>query len=223
MTDFDAMRLNMVESQIRPNKVVDPRLISAFSSLPRERFVPDELSGVAYVDEDLQVAPGRYLTEPAVMAQMIQAARIAETDTVLDVGCGTGYSTAVIAQLAGTAIGLESDEAMSERASGLLTDLGIDNAMVVSGALPAGHAGQGPYDVIMVNGAVLEIPEALLGQLAEDGRLVTVLQNRQLSDRSHAGQATMFLRTAGGVAQRSLFDAAVPALPGFEAEAGFVF
>ena len=223
MTDFDAMRHNMVESQIRPNKVVDPRLIAALSTLPRERFVPENFAGVAYVDEDLQIAPGRYLMEPAVLAQMIQAANIADADTVLDVGCGTGYSTAVIAQLAGTAIGLESDDALNARASELLVELGIDNAVVVSGDLAAGHSGQAPYDVIILNGAVPNVPEALLGQLAENGRLVAVLADPALRDRSHAGRVTMFLRSPSGVAQRPLFDAAVPALPGFARETGFVF
>ncbi len=223
MTDFDAMRLNMVECQIRPNKVVDPRLIAAFSKVPRERFAPEGLRGVAYVDEDLQIAPGRYLMEPAVLAQMIQAADIGDADTVLDVGCGTGYSTAVMAQLAGTIFGLESDDALNARASELLVDIGIDNAVVLSGELASGHEGQAPYDVILLEGAVSHVPEALLAQLTDNGRLVAVLENPALRDRSHAGQVTLFLRSAGGIAQRPLFDAAVPALPGFAPEAGFVF
>jgi len=223
MTDYDAMRLNMVESQIRPNKVYDPRLIAAFSTLPRERFVPDALMGVAYVDEDLEIAPGRYLTEPAVLGQMIEAARVNETDTVLDIGCGTGYSTAVLARLAGTAIGLEPDATLNARASQLMLELGIDNAVMVSGEPTKGHQDQAPYDVILLGGAVDEVPQALLDQLGEQGRLITVISNRQLSDRSHAGQATIFLRAEGGIARRRLFDAAVPPLPGFAPEAGFVF
>lgn len=223
MTDYDAMRLNMVESQIRPNKVTDPRLINAFSALPRERFVPENRAGVAYIDEDLEIAPGRYLTEPAVLARMVEAARVTESDTVLDIGCGTGFSTAVLAHLAGTAIGLEPDAELNARASELMIELGIDNAVIVGGDPASGHPDQAPYDVIVLGGAIDTVPEALLNQLAEGGRLIAVIPNIHVSDRSHAGQATLFLRAEGGIARRPLFDAAIPLLPGFTHEAGFVF
>ncbi len=218
MPDFAAARHNMVESQIRPNRVVDPRLIAAMEEMPRERFVPKTLQSIAYIDEDLRVAEGRWLMEPMVFARLLQMARIEPGDVVLDVGCASGYSTAVIARLASTVMALESDAELAARATETLTELHIDNAAVVEGRLEEGLPKQAPYDVIVLEGAVREVPKAILDQLAEGGRLVTVV-----AKETGMGRGTLFLRAHGVVSRREEFDAATPLLPGFAPEPGFVF
>ncbi len=218
MFDFAQARSNMIDSQLRTNKVTDTGVLDAFAAVPRERFLPEARAGVAYIDEDLEVAPGRYLMEPMVLARLLQAARIEATDMVLDVGCTTGYSSAVLARLADTVVALESDPALCERANQTLQDLGIDNAVVVTADLTAGYEKQAPYDVILLGGAVAELPEAILSQLAEGGRLVSVM-----ASQAHLGQAVLVRRNAGQASRRVLFDAAVRELPGFAAAPGFVF
>ncbi|MFQ5959339.1 MAG: protein-L-isoaspartate O-methyltransferase [Alphaproteobacteria bacterium] len=218
MTDHAAARLNMVDNQIRTNKVTDSRVLQAMAEVPRELFVPKKLQGIAYVDEDLAVAPGRYLMEPLVLARLLQAAAITAGDVVLDVGCASGYSTAVLARLAATVVAVESDAELGERASALLSELDADNAVVVAGPLEAGYAKQAPYDAIVIGGAVEEVPAAITDQLAEGGRLLAVV-----TGGSGVGKGTLMLRVHGGLSRRVLFDAAVPPLPGFARARGFVF
>lgn len=220
MTDFAAARLNMVESQVRVNSVTDERLIGAIGAVPRERFVPLSRQGIAYVDEDIRISEGnppRFLMEPRVFAKLAQLAGITADDLVLDIGCGTGYSTAILARLAGTVVALESDEDLAARAGATLSDLGVDNAVVVAGPLTEGYAKQAPYDVIFVNGMVSSVPEALQQQLREDGRLVTVLGD------GVSGRARLYMRSGGSFSGRDAFDANIRFLPGFEAAESFVF
>jgi protein-L-isoaspartate(D-aspartate) O-methyltransferase len=218
MPDYAVARRNMVASQLRTNRVTDPSVIAAMEELPRERFVPIDLAGVAYVDEDLPLGHGRYLVEPMILARMLQEAEIRPTDVVLDIGCGTGYSTAVAARLADTVFGLESDASLARRATETLAQLEIDNAVVVEGPLAGGYPAHAPYDVILLEGSVPEVPAAVAGQLAEGGRLVAVV-----SETGRTGRAVLAARRAGVVSQRDLFDAATPALPGFRARTGFRF
>lgn len=218
MPDYAAARFHMVEGQVRPNKVTDQRLVDAMMTVPRELFVPKAVRGIAYVDEDVAIAPGRFLLEPMVFARMLQAAAIGERDVVLDVGCGSGYSAAVIARLAATVVALESDEALAARASAALSETGVDNALVVCGPLNLGHPAQAPYDVIVVNGAVAEVPSALGEQLADGGRMVVTVV------RPHAaGEVRMFQRVGGVLSSRVLFEARPPLLPGFEPVPAFEF
>jgi protein-L-isoaspartate(D-aspartate) O-methyltransferase len=218
MSEFDAARLNMVNGQVRTNKVTNPELLAALHRLPREAFVDDRLEGVAYLDEDLPLGNGRFVMEPMVVARLIQALDIGIGDIALDVGGGTGYAGAVMAQLASTVVVLEPDGDLAGRATRCLTDLAIDNAVVVDGALAEGYASQAPYDAILLGGAVGAIPGALTAQLAEGGRLCAVV-----ADGTHPGTAVLATRRGGIVAQRRLFDANVPVLPGFAPEPGFVF
>lgn len=218
MTDFAAVRHNMVENQIRPNRITDPRIIEAMEAVPRELFVPKPLRGLAYIDEDLEIVPGRYLMEPMVMARLLQAAEIGPGDVVLDIGCATGYGPAILARLAATVVGLESDPALAERATARLAELGADSVAVVTGPLEAGYAEQAPYNVIVIEGAVEAVPEAITDQLAEGGRLVCVVTGRRA-----VGKAMVFLRLHGAISRRCEFDAAVPPLPGFQSPPVFEF
>ncbi|MEO3433174.1 protein-L-isoaspartate O-methyltransferase [Inquilinus sp. CAU 1745] len=218
MTDYTAARLNMVEGQVKPNRVTDGALLNAMANVPRELFVPAASRGIAYVDEDISIGGGRYLLEPMVFARLVQEARVGKEDVVLDIGCGTGYSTAVLARLANTVVALESDADFADRAGDLLSDLHVDNAVIVQGGLPAGHAAQGPYPVILINGAVAEVPQALFDQLADGGRLVTVL-----AGKGRVGRAVLYRRIGEIVSRRELFDASTPILPGFEPVPAFEF
>jgi len=216
--EFEKARFNMVESQIRANSVVDPMVLEAMGRLPRELFVPKALRGIAYVDEDLPLDDGRALMEPLVLARLIQAAAVRETDVVLDVGCATGYSSAVLAGMASTVVCLEENDDLATRATRTLTDLGIDNAVVVTGPLAEGYARQAPYDVILIGGAIPAVPEVLRRQLADGGRLVAVI-----GDGGWSSKLTVIERHGDAFGHRSLFDAATPVLPSFQAEEAFVF
>ena len=218
MPDYAAARRNMVDSQLRTNRVTDEALLAAIAHIPRERFVPPTLSGVAYIDEDIPLGNERYLMEPMVLGRMIQAAEIQPSDSVLDVGCATGYSSAIAARLAASVIGLESDSRLAKAATENLAALRIDNAVIVSGDMRAGHARQAPYDVILFQGAIDEIPAQIAAQLAEGGHLIAVL-----APPGATGRAVLALKTGGFVSRRDLFDAAAPPLPGFELAPGFRF
>ena len=218
MIDHAAARQNMVTGQIMPNRVTDERLIDALTEIPRERFVPRARRGFAYVDEDVEIAPGRYLMEPMVLARLVQEADIRADDMVLDVGCGTGYAAAVMARLAATVIALDVDDSLAADAERALSEVGADNAIVMTGPLAEGYASQGPYDVILVSGAVDHLPQALADQLAEGGRIVGVLH-----EPGSVGQATLWARHWGALSSRRLFEATLPPLPGIARPARFEF
>lgn len=218
MTDFAVARYNMVESQIRPNKVTDQRVVDAMMQTPREVFVPTASRGVAYVDDAIAIARGRYLMEPMVFARMLQAAEVQASDMVLDIGCGTGYSAAVIARLAATVVGIESDPDLAARAGNALAEVGADNAVVIAGPLTAGYAEQAPYDVIFVNGAVSDVPASLTDQLVDGGRLVAVVRGED-----GVGVVRLFRRAGGSVSSRPLFETLPALLPGFEPKPVFRF
>jgi protein-L-isoaspartate(D-aspartate) O-methyltransferase len=216
--DFAAARANMVDCQLRTNRVKDGRLIHAFETVPRELFVPEPRRAIAYVDEDLEIAPGRFLIEPMVLARLLQAADVAPDDLVLEIGGGSGYGTAILAQLGATVVSLESDKDLAAAAAEAQAQLGIDNVLMVAGPLAEGYDKQAPYNVIVINGAVSEIPEAITYQLAEAGRLVTVVRGD-----AEPGQAVLVERHGANVSRRVLFDAATPVLPEFAKTPGFVF
>lgn len=215
--NFAAARHNMVESQLRPNRVTDEGLLAAFEAVPREMFVPDVLRSVAYVDDDIEIGADRWLMEPMVLGRLLQAAELRREDVALVIGAGTGYSSAVLARLVNTVVAVEDDPSMVARAGRVLAELSVDNVVVLEGRLTEGNPRQAPYDVILIDGAVQEIPEAIERQLAEGGRLLTVVR------AGPVGRATLATRRAGVVSRRVLFDAAVPMLPGFAREPGFVF
>jgi protein-L-isoaspartate(D-aspartate) O-methyltransferase len=211
----ESARFNMVEAQIRPANVTDQRILAAMNAVAREKFVPRAAVALAYADVPVQVAPGRHLLDPRSFAKLVQLAQVTADDRVLDVGCATGYSSAVLARLAADVIALEQDADLVRAASGLLANP-VGKVEVVQGALIEGVKDRAPFDVIFVNGAIERVPESLLSQLAEGGRLVTVLKDGQ-------SRAWLFLKENGQVGKRPDFDADVPVLAGFKKAIGFVF
>jgi protein-L-isoaspartate(D-aspartate) O-methyltransferase len=211
----ESARFNMIEAQIRTNDVTDVRIHAALDAVLRERFVPSSKRALAYADVPVEIAPGRYLLDPRSFAKALQLARITAEDKVLDVGCGTGYSSVVLGRLARTVVALEQDADLVRIASGLLENQ--PNVQVTQGALIEGFKDGGPYDVIFVNGAIEAQPDTLLSQLAEGGRLVAFLQS------GAQGRATLYLKEQGRIGHRGDFDANVPLLAGFKKHVGFVF
>jgi len=216
--DYAAARHNMVESQIRPNQVLNSAIIEAMDEVPREKFVAEEHAGIAYVDEALKIGHQRYLMEPMAFARLLETAEIGAGDVVLDIGCGTGYSTAVLSKVAGTVVAVEDVGALARSATELLTELGVDNAAVIEGPLADGYAKQAPYDVIVFSGAISEVPDQILGQLADGGRLVCIIQSED-----GLGRGTLTLKTGASIDRRDIFDAGSPVLPGFESKSKFTF
>jgi protein-L-isoaspartate(D-aspartate) O-methyltransferase len=218
MTEFGAARVHMIESQLRPGKVIDARVLGAFAGIRRELFVPEHLRAVAYVDEDLPLGRGRYLMEPMVAARLLQAATIERTDTVLIIGAGTGCEAALAAALARSVIALEDELELARYAREALVEHSIASVSVVEGPLSQGYRPRAPYDAVLFCGAVAEVPSEIDSQLAEGGRLLAVVKST-----NGIGRAILRTRTGGVMAQRVLFDAATPFLPGFLPKPAFVF
>lgn len=222
-SDFADRRLKMVDGQLRTIDVNNPAVIDAVLDVPREEFVPRAMIELAYIDEDIEVArarsghPPRFLMEPGPFAKLVQLADIHPGDFVLDIGCATGYSSAVLSRLASSVVAVECDSELAQLATETLSRLGFDNVAVVEGELAKGYPAEAPYDVIFVGGAVDEVPEALLAQLRDGGRLVTV------AGEGNAGVAQLYLKSGEIVSSRRVFNAAVRRLPGFERAAAFQF
>jgi len=217
MLDTAAQRATMVAAQLRPNDVTDARVRDAMLTIPRERFVPEAMAPMAYTERCIPLGGGRVLLDPRSFAKLLQLAQIGPSDAVLDVGCGTGYSSAVLSLLADRVVALEEDAGLASRAETNLRALGAGNARVVRAPLALGCPQDAPFDVIFLNGAIEEEPLALLEQLKDGGRLVAIRCD------GAAGHARLYLKHDGAIGERSAFDAQVPVLPGFEKARSFVF
>jgi protein-L-isoaspartate(D-aspartate) O-methyltransferase len=237
MVDLRAVRRAMVDGQVRTSDVTNLDLIDAMLDVPREAFVPERLAAFAYLDRDLALPTSdgvaRYLLKPVVTAKLIQAADIGVKDRVLVVGSATGYSAAVVSRLAAAVVALEEDSALADAAQTVLRRLGLLTVTPVTGRLVGGWPAAAPYDVILVEGGVETMPDALFAQLSEGGRLVAVvyggLAEAQMGGQvegqmeGKVGKATLFRSVRGEVGGRPLFDSTAPLLPGFRKAPAFVF
>jgi protein-L-isoaspartate(D-aspartate) O-methyltransferase len=217
MFDSVAARRTMVDRQIRTADVHNSDLLEAMLDVPRERFLPPALAELAYVDGDIELGNGRALLKPMVLAKLIQAAQLGPEAHVLDVGCATGYSSAVLARLAASVVALEQDAGFARAAEEALASAGVTNTVVVKGPLVEGSPQAAPYDFILLNGATEVAPEALGRQLKPSGRLACIF------GRAPAVKAMMFRPAEGSLVGRPIFDAAAALLPGFAAPPAFVF
>ncbi len=215
MTDFAARRMMMVDTQVRTADVTKFPIIDAMLSVPREQFVPREQVEAAYVSENIRIAPHRVVLEPRTLGKLLDAINVESNDLVLDIGIGYGYSSAVIASMAEAVIGVEEDASLANEAQSLLSEHGADNVLVHTGPLTEGAAQHGPYDAIIVQGSVEELPPALIDQLKEGGRIGCVFMEGAL------GVVRIGYKIDGEMSWRYAFNASAPVLPGFEKETTF--
>jgi protein-L-isoaspartate(D-aspartate) O-methyltransferase len=215
MTDFAARRTMMVDTQVRPSDVTKFPIIDAMLSVPREVFVPREQAEAAYISENVPIAPGRVVLEPRTLGKLLDALNITGNELVLDIGTGYGYSSALVARMAEAVIAVEEDETLASEAQSILSDQNADNVVVHTGPLTDGAAQHGPYDVIMIQGGVERVPDALLDQLKEGGRIGCVFMEGAL------GVVRIGYKIDGDVTWRFAFNASAPVLPGFAKEAVF--
>lgn len=216
MTDFATRRTVMVDTQVRPSDVTKYPIIAAMLAVPRELYVPASRREAAYAGENVELGRNRVVLEARTLAKMLDALDIQPDDLVLDIGCAYGYSTAVVARLAEAVVAVEEDPQMAAEAQATLAAEGVDNAAVIAGPMAAGDAKHGPYDAILVQGGVEEMPEALTAQLREGGRIAAIFMDGAL------GTCRIGYRLDGGITWRYLFNAAAPVLPGFAKRRAFV-
>lgn len=215
MSDYAARRTIMVDTQVRPSDVTKFPIIEAMLSVPRESFVPAALREAAYIGENIELGNGRTLLDPRTFAKMLEALDVQPSHVALDLGCGLGYSTAILARLCEFAVGVEDDAARADEAQSLLSELGVDNAAVMAGPLNEGAEKSGPYDVIMVQGAVEELPQALYDQLREGGRIACIFAEGAL------GVVRIGHKSDGLVNWRYAFNASAPMLQEFTKKSAF--
>lgn len=215
MSDFSTLRVMMVDTQVRPSDVTKFPIIEAMLSVPREAYVPDAKRAVAYIGENIALGAGRVLMEARTLAKTLDALDILPTDRVLDIGCGLGYSAAVLARMAGSVTAVEVDADMAAAAAATLAAHAVTNAKVSTGALEKGATEAGPFDVIVIEGGVTEVSDTLLAQLAEGGRISAVFMDGPL------GVVKVGHKADGRVSWRFAFNATAPILPGFAKAAAF--
>lgn len=215
MTDYTSRRTMMVDTQVRPSDVTKFPIIDAMLSVPRESYVPDNKREAAYIGENLALGDGRVMLEPRTLAKMLEALDVQPAHVALDIGCGLGYSTAILSHLCEFVVAVEDDELRAQEAQSILSQNNIDNAAVMTGALTDGSAKSGPYDIIMVQGGVEEVPQALLDQLREGGRIACIFLEGSL------GVVRVGHKIDGAVNWRFAFNASAPVLEGFEKSAVF--
>lgn len=216
MTDFTSHRTTMVDTQVRPSDVTKFPILEAMLSVPREAYVPDANREAAYADEPVDLGQGRVMVEPRTLAKLLEGLDIQPNEVVLQIGCGLGYSTAIMARMSEFVVAVEPDETMATEAQNILSEHGVDNVAVISGTLSAGAAKHGPYDVILIEGAIETLPAEIASQLKSGGRIACLFAEGVL------GVARIGHKSDDSISWQYLFNAGAPIVPGFEAPTGFV-
>lgn len=217
MPDFTKQRITMVDTQVRPSDVTKFDIIDAMLAVPREDYVPGAMRELAYIGGPIPIAPGRALLDARTIGKMLDAADLEPGDAVLEIGCGLGYTTALLAHIVEAVVAVEEDEALAAEAETTLGDHDVVNAAVVTGPLVEGHAKAGPYDAILIFGGVEQMPDGLLAQLKDGGRAVAIFMD------GANGEVRTGLKADGRVNWRMAFNASADVLPGFAREAAFTF
>ncbi len=216
MTDYTDLRTVMVDCQVRPSDVTKFPIIEAMLAIPREVFVPSDKREVAYAGDHVDLGGGRVVFDPRVLAKMLDIVDIKPDELVLEIGCGLGYGTAVMARMAEAVIAVEEDENLVREAEANLVSQSADNAYVVQGELAKGAAKHGPYDLAVFSGSVEQVPDAIADQLKDGGRIVAVFADNM------AGSCMLGIKTGRKIAWRTMFDATAPILPGFRKSQEFI-
>lgn len=210
MESFEIARINMVKSQILPQNITNQALVDIIAKTPRQIFVPEEKHGISYIDGSINVGGGRYLLPPMVFAKMVEALNLQNNGSVLDIACGTGYSSAILANFFKKVVAVESNTELASRAHLNLNKLGIDNVFIIGNNLADGYEEAAPYDAIFINGAVKEIPQKLFDQLLDNGKLVTIL-----SYTTYSARVVVFTKINGKVSGNDVLDINLPIIEDF--------
>ena len=217
--DFKIARKNMVENQIRANKVTSLNVINAFLDVPREKFVPDALQEISYVDEDIQLSRNRFMMKPMILARLFQSLNLKGNENILHVGSNSGYGSAILSRMCSSVISLESDKKLFETSIHTFSNMGFDNVVPLHGSMENGVEKEAPFDIIFIEGSIETEPKSLFGQLNENGKLIAILRPANIK----IGKAKLFFKISNEIGLENLFDAQVSKLSIFKSKTKFSF
>ena len=217
--DFKIARKNMVENQIRANKVTSLNVINAFLDVPREKFVPDALQEISYVDEDIQLSRNRFMMKPMILARLFQSLNLKGNENILHVGSNTGYGSAILSRMCSSVISLESDKKLFETSIHTFSNMGFDNVVPLHGSMENGVEKEAPFDIIFIEGSIETEPKSLFGQLNENGKLIAIIRPANIK----IGKAKLFFKISNEIGLENLFDAQVSKLSIFKSKTKFSF
>ena len=217
--NYELARKNMVENQIRANKVTDTKIIDAFSNVEREIFVPESYREISYNDEDIRLSRNRFMMKPMILARLFQSLSLNGNENILHIGSNSGYASAILSQLCHAVISIESDKKLYEKSINIFSEIGFDNVVPLHGSMEVGVPKESPFDVIFIEGALEEKPKALFDQLNNNGKLVVVLKPSNVN----IGKANLFFKLNNEIGNEILFDAQVTKLSIFKSKPKFNF
>ena len=217
--DFKIARKNMVENQIRANKVTSLNVINAFLDVPREKFVPDALQEISYVDEDIQLSRNRFMMKPMILARLFQSLNLKGNENILHVGSNSGYGSAILSRMCSSVISLESDKKLFETSIHTFSNMGFDNVVPLHGSMENGVEKEAPFDIIFIEGSIETEPKNLFGQLNENGKLIAIIRPANIK----IGKAKLFFKISNEIGLENLFDAQVSKLSIFKSKTKFSF
>ena len=217
--DFKIARKNMVENQIRANKVTSINVINAFLDVPREKFVPDALQEISYVDEDIQLSRNRFMMKPMILARLFQSLNLKGNENILHVGSNSGYGSAILSRMCSSVISLESDKKLFETSIHTFSNMGFDNVVPLHGSMENGVEKEAPVDIIFIEGSIETEPKSLFSQLNENGKLIAIIRPANIK----IGKAKLFFKISNEIGLENLFDAQVSKLSIFKSKTKFSF